>query len=889
MNLLVVPKAVADNQLTNGKNCWPIMDGQLAKRHPMLVDRLMVTDYASGFFCPLTMFVPDKITGFDFIIHYTDGDAEYLAAGTWDHQTVAQLVQVTLQAHTQTSFTPVTFTTYKGAVIAVGGGIEGFYQLVKNGAGTYVWSKCYFNYDQYFIDLGAPVPSIQPQSSQIRPKVACVYKGRMHYFNLGLGMESWMVAADRSDYQLATATKDRQIQLPLASQIGPDVLATNGRHFEFAVIEGEEILSAEEISTNPIASALETALLVKTNKRAIVCTGELSESTDTGTTYNSYLGDFKASKVNYDAGTFGPQAHCRAPNGTFWASPDDVYVVYDGEPRPRAIGTNIRPVLAAVPPELRKLVHMAYADGCVYLSIPTADSTSEVITVVNHWRLDLRPHGDGDELTHPETPNQASWWGPQDYSAYGTLNPGLPMGVCIVEKDGTIYSAGHPILNSVAAGGPTLFTFNKGAGGRDILHVEVTSAPAWKPFDAGTNPAYAVGDIISPSPLARNGRLYVCTIGGAPGAVEPAWPNANGAAVVDNAVTWTEILNGALLLALPTLNSQQDASFQMAPDFKELDLGNRMVDKVFKRGDISAYFNVHQQAWLELIVNGGNLKQFAGPVFLGDFTLGRIPAMPDLGLLVLDVSSLAQEFQARQFRPNGASRSSPYPAFGYNDIEVIRGRAIQPKFRDGSGFVVDDTNDYIVFTSFSVGGAVGTTYQVQVAHGVYDNANTLLQAIIDAMNAIGTNLDNITGTAGQWNYASAFGGLYPYMTTFTLGFGVRTAGWGVAFVTATDATESYTNVDGSTLYVNRCARLLSALGFDTGSAVQDALAIVPTVHGNPVHLVAEQVNPTLVSPTRIAGVQSIPYLRSPVVVIDQLTVDLVVKKGRPLPITARTS
>lgn len=883
VNLIVAPKALRDDQLANGKNCWPVLDGQLAKREPMVAERLMISDGAV--YIPLTMFRPDATTGFEFIIHFTNlSGVEGIAAGTFHNESFGSFIVQYLPERPD-KYRPVVFVNYNGAVIAVVAGMEGFYQLVKNGNGVWVWSRCYFNYDDYFRSIGSMAPSIQPQAINVKPKVACVYRGRMHYFNFGPGMENWMVVADRSDYQLSTADYSRQIQLPISTQIGPDVLAANGRHFVFAAIQGEEILAAEECALNGVQGGLETALLIRTNKSAIICTGELAESTDDGTTFNSYLGDFRALKINFDCGVFGAYATCRAPNGTFWANQDDVYVIYDGEPRPRAIGTNIRPALQAVPPNLRRMVHMAYAGGAVYLSIPSPDSTNEIELVVHHWRLDLRPWGDGGPNARPSGPNEASWWGPMDYVGAQALGGSATgrLGTCIVERDQTLYGMFFGDINVAADRRLHLVSFNKGVGGRDVPYVEVSSGNTWEP-----NTNYVMGDVVMPTPLVRNGRLYVCTVEGTSNSSEPTWPDADGGGVIDNTAEWTEI-TGAWYLRLPNLYGITAPATSMEPDFKELDLGDRTVDKVLKRADVSAFFSVRQRAWMELVGNGGQLRFFAGPCTIGGHSglpTDRRESFSELGSFILGsggtASGPSEEFQARQMTPSGVSpKTSSTPTTA--TVGVVRARALQPKFRDGSGFLIDSSNDYIVWCS--INGLTGAVdhYQAQITNGYYTNVNQLLQAVVDAMNNANVQLagfDNLP--APQWSYSDCFAAAAPYMTQLNFKFDARNAGVFVAFLCKEDRDESITDANGTVYYVGRCQRLLAMLGYDTGPDYRTALGADIQIGNSDVNVVGEQSSPTLASPTKICGVHAIPYLRSAAVVVDDLQVDLVVKGGRPM-------
>jgi hypothetical protein len=85
----------------------------------------------------------------------------------------------------------------------------------------------------------------------------------------------------------------------------------------------------------------------------------------------------------------------------------------------------------------------------------------------------------------------------------------------------------------------TVFAHNMGRPFRGYMLLRKSAAldvfePTWA---AGAT--YAAGAYVYPT---RPGKLlFLCTVGGAAGASEPAWPTAQGLAIVDNATTWLAV------------------------------------------------------------------------------------------------------------------------------------------------------------------------------------------------------------------------------------------------------------------------------------------------------------------------------------------------------------
>lgn len=964
VNKSVDPTAIRDDQLANGRNCWPTVEGLLGKRHAVSnID--VVKSNTGGFSSPfcVQMWQPDPVTGFDFIMQTKTGafPSELgvnmlvaLQAGV----PIPGLPTYNDRVFVMDTGTGMAGTTsmacginYNGRFIAVYGA-EGVINF-SNVAGTWKWSRGLFTWTA---DAAAGRPNAQSQNTAVTPKVVGVYRGRAVYANFGPGMGHWLVMADRPQSNpLHTNVTDA----PNYAIVGNDVLSATGRHVELDAIIGQDILYVGEVSLNSIDQPLQRAMMVLTDRSCVLCTGELSETTDTGTTYGNYLGDFQAAKVNFDCGVAGPRAVTRGPNGTFWFNGEDVYALYDGQPRPRVIGTNIRPALKATPYALRKYWHMAYADGCVFASIATQDSTDPVSPVVNHWRLDLRPQGDGDAVVSPMGPGDARWWGPQDYSklpAMSDVGFGLQGSLSLTmlvkrNQDGQdiVHGSYTGSADSLGTTYMMLVSFNEVFNGRDVPFRELVSANAWGGADYT-----AFMDARRPTVGARDGYQYVCvsqalnfkaqtanfTVGqvltgstsgatgtirgqvdagatgtlvlqtitgnfldnelitdalggsaradgtlapGTTGVMEPTWPGAAGV-VLDGTVYWQEASVVPYIRMPNYLGGVESGHISMEPDFKALSLGTMMQDKLWQRADISAYVSVKQLLWLEAIVNGGLYKQQMGPCIIGDFTLGRVPAMNDLGDLTLDVSAVAMEFQARQLRPANSAGRLPFTEVSPG---IVRGRIIQPGLREGSYFVVDDTNDYLVLVEFEASSYLFRDItQVQIEHGEY-TLPALLQAMATALGAVPDSFytDFSGGGVHTWSYADTLGVVRPYMVSMVLTPDSGRAGdvgYGFACLPSFAASVVY---QGTTLELGKCGRLLSMLGYNTNA---EQLVNLPGIAD--VNLIPEDASSVLLrDPAVIHAVQAIPVKHSAIIQVNELSGKFALKRGMPFGTIARDS
>lgn len=895
VNLLVDPNAVRDDQLTGAKNTWPTTEGLMTKREAMRAIA-PIKHYSEYPFYPLTLFKPDPLTGFDYILNwfspYING-SEYLSAVTkgMTIQNDANL-NITTTSGYETIPGPACMVNYKGRIIAVNGNTDGYFMFYKDPIVGYKWRRNYFQW----LPNRPGVTAGQTQTVSVIPRVVCSYKGRLVFGNFGPGFGNTILFADRNP----PADWSNVTDAPAWSIIGDDALSSNGFNITFESIAGETILAMAEVSMSTATNPLQTALLVLTDRSAIICTGEPAQTTDTDfDSVKTYLGDFQFAKVNFECGVAGHLAICRGPNGTFWANGEDVYALYDGAPKPIPIGTNIRPALQACPPSYRPFWHMAFSRGAVHLSVLTQATSDFRQQGVQHWRLDLRPTGDSDVVASPGGPNGARWWGPQDYEqAYllggsedgvgvrGALSSAI-LSDRLDDGKSVLTGAFYGDFNSAADKCLSIVSFNEVSGGRDIPYSETVTGLTWT---AAT--AYAVGDVVMPTPLNRNGRLYVCTVAGTSDVTEPTWPDVNGDSVSDGGITWFEVLDDlSTSIRMPNLYGTTAPRIAMEPDFKEYSFNTPMNDKVVKRGDISAFMGRKGQMWLEVVANSGNNLFYLGPTTIGGANAGKDPAYNSLGNFVLDASSLAEEFESRQLAPSlSVDREKPDSV----TPGVIRGRLLQPRLRDGSGFVIDETNDYIVAAMV---GNVFTTpvavVQAQLDHGYYDDVDDVIAEIVDKLNdQTPINWSGWTNGINPWSSNSAYASGWPYFNNLTFAFTARAANQWLLLLVSPDNGDGDYVVSGETYYTSRASNLLAMLGFDTSSAQADASFTGQLTGDTAVtaSYVSEIQDPaSSLSPIYLNATQVIPYHNSNVVAVSDIEMEVALKKGRPMPTKPRMS
>lgn len=905
VNLYADPRALKDGQLALAKNSFPTLEGILHKRES--VQAIGYTDFtfpetSSLSIAPITIHVPDPACGRDFILHAHGGGAsqEFLLATAMDslvsrtgpdYQTLVAEVPIPAAQ-------PACFVNYRGRTIVLGGQNEGFYQYVKGPGGVWLWVKASFAW----IAGTAGVAAAQTQSLGVRPRAACPFQGRMVYANFGLGMGNWLCFADFNSTTHVNVT-----DAPLWAIVGSDVLAENGRHLELDDIANEDIVCMEEVSLSAVNNPLQRALAIHTAQgHTVLCTGAPVQTTDAqfGDAVG-YLGNFQASRVNFKCGGVGPGAHCETPYGTFWAGADDIWCLPTGNPVPVRVGTNIRPALQACPPSLRRFWSMAYADGVLYLAIATVNSEvagpgafQVMYPAAQHWRLDLY-----DGL--PTNPTDAQWYGPQDYEGLKALAGGdtvlpnaAPGGPCVSivtrEVDGHATIVGACQAASNAGASRTFFiSYNEDSRAFDVPYTAVGSALPW----TASNDV-AIGDLIRPSILATNGRLYRAQNTGRTNLAEPTWPLGAGSTVNDNGVVWEEIRgttfwNRTVTYAGATVTGE----VLMDVKFKDDDWGSPNRDKILRRIDINALMETRVWTLFWAVLNQGDRVGNLGPVVLGDASVrpgsGLTGARNTLGIDTTDTMRASSEFQSKTYKPKTPTTGSPSltQPLDVADNGIIRARTIQPNFLDLSGIVIDDTNDYISWVEISaVNQSAINVFTAQLTHQYYANMLTLLAEITVQMNLVQTNtLTGFTLAASSWNASSPFGKTFPYLLRFNLSWLARTGATYIAFIHGdynpeTAITRDDTTLLGVTCYPSRTQRLLAILGIDTSLDAGTALGFGDIyADGSAVIVAPETISPlAVVSPSSIWATEFTPYTRPSPVRIGALDIEAAVLPGLPL-------
>lgn len=904
VNRLVDARAVADNQIIKSKNTYCSLEGILDKREPVRgVGNFICTGSdtgGGGSIRPITLFVPDPVLGLDLIAHLSDsnptpvGSGEFFAGLSLGQSFAYKTTDSNAQAIVVNQLSqPASFTNYRGRVIGVTAGTEGFKQLSRDNTGNLNWSSVTFKWD-----VGVN-PISQVQGVPVYPRVVGTYRGRLIFANFGPGMENWMVFADR-DTQ--TGWGDYTTSPPWAV-VGDDVLTANGKHLEIIFLQGEEITGLKEVGLQAVGSPLSVGLLVLTKRKGVICTGEVAQTTDTDFATNAgYIADFQANAINFEVGLVGPNCMCQTPYGLVWASDDQVWLMNGNTPM--RMGGLIRTALRNTPPALRKYWSMAYANGIVFLSIATQSSVNELQQTVNHWRLDLRNGLPDNELS-------AKWFGPQDYEGLPDLAKGggtqgegeMTCALVSIRKETSdiVYGAIRTRSNTNMV---TVISFNEGMGGDDMPWFPAqSSGRVWSGDDNREGNVIPLGDVTRPSVYKNNGRMYLCVVSGIPGPTEPVWPIVDSGTVIDGGVTWAEIQWATLGVVPPRLPSYaggtHSSSFLVDVLFKDLQFGNSNRDKLLRRVDINAYFSFKSLMAMRVICDQGRTVKIMGPTTIG----GGDDTETDIGLALLDQTGLVREFQSRSLRPGytvarlAADPINYYDALdtgGWESGGVVRGNNLQPRFTDDDGLIIDGTNDRISWCTYGTGkpSTIQQVWSTQLTHGRYANVDALLTQIVLQMNAAQGLITNFTVGVNPWSFESAYFGAesssyYPYMVNIKFAFAARGASgpdpYAIAIVFGNPVElDEPTTLLGTTCYPSQTKRLLALLGFDTTESYRLASGMTEVFSdSSEVQFCAEQESPILTSPTRINGIQSIPYTRSPVVSISGIELEYFVKPGLP--------
>lgn len=895
VNQLIDPQSIGDNQVVESKNAYPSQPGLLDKREVVRSVGELYHQLAALIIRPITLFVPDPVMGLDFVLHGTfapSGSGEFITIVRGSTQVLAttppSVETIYFNLLPNNIAGPASIVNFRGRVLAVAGFMDGFAQLTRSPAGAYSWNQV------SFVWPAAGGVTAQNQAVAVQPRLMAVFRGRCVWLNFGKGKGNWLVFGDRD----VPAAWSNFVETPPWALVGNDVLTDNGRHLELAAIQGEDITCAREVSLQATGSPIQTALLIHTNRHSMLCTGEPSQTTDTGfATPSGYINDFVANKVNYECGCVGPQAICDTPYGTCWASDDDVWMLQGNAPM--RIGSVIRPVLQNTPPAFRKFWSMAYANGTVFLAICTQASSSDLDLRIQHWRLDLR-----------QGLEKAVWYGPMDYETLPDYAAALDtaytlsMTPSLVSKRGA--GANEVVYGAIAVGGYAInatafrayprinfITYNESFGSEDIPFKEVRTARVWSSDDFIDGTVIPVGDLVRPTILAANGRMYVCTVSGIPGAVEPTWPTAAGSNVVDGGVTWTEIQTDVAWNRLPyyTIGGPTFYSVGMDVLFKDFNFGVPNREKVLRRADVVAAFGTKGLAALRVTIEQGAKSRVLGPVPIGGTD-------NDLLLATMDESPANNEYQARTMRPS-SDYSNDHAIDSYTEADasgVIRGKSLQLRFTDDSGFVIDDTNNVITWGTYLTAKPVTLqhVWTANIPNGRYADLGALQDAIVAAMNVVQNpgNQSEFTWNADPWGYAKPYDPdpQWPYFANFSFAFTARRSSGLNAYAMSFFFGEADESVDdgattllaNTTVYPKRTKRLLGMLGFDTTETRRDAEGLSTTYgNGEGIQMVAESEVPFQASPLYINGVQIIGPLRRPLVSLSDIELDYYVKPGLP--------
>lgn len=228
-------------------------------------------------------------------------------------------------------------------------------------------------------------------NASLRPRGACLYKGRFVFWDFGPGFESAIVMADAYD---PTAIKD-------------NALAADGAYFTVGQGDGDRVIACIEITQTAVGNASTSALLILKERSAYIATGEPQDTGDT-LPGDPILGDLAVSKISYECGCASRDSVVKTPYGLVWAGPDDIWMFAQGS-LPIRIGTKIQKVLKHTDGRLRYLWHAGYHDGFYRLAVAgEGQGPNDDSELRDQWWLDLR---DGP----PPDFRQARWWGPQQH------------------------------------------------------------------------------------------------------------------------------------------------------------------------------------------------------------------------------------------------------------------------------------------------------------------------------------------------------------------------------------------------------------------------------------------------------------------------------------------
>lgn len=403
VNLLSDPLRIRDDQCVKLKNLYPNTQGKVALRKGP--EQVRTAGAATGR-KPSTFWVPRAIPDeCIFVDRDTGADETYLNANGAD------------------LLIAVDSGTYRCAMVEFNRNL-----IVSSGSPFDSPNESLAEvvmFDTTLALQAAPIKFTNSDGDVLTPKVLGIYQGRMVYANFGPGFEDCIVFSDPGrPYKINSLASGDEALMDLGNPSGDTFSATtDAKMLRLSQLAGDAIVAVQEVSSGNLERPDESALLVLGKETAIVSPGSTLGTEETG----DPIGTFSPRAYNYSCGCVSAETVVRTPVGVLWAGWNDVWAMGPGG-APVRVGTNIRPALIDCPAETRFLWHAAYDHdtGSYRLAITSNEQTFPLSSKIvyacrDQWWLDLRGG-------LPQTPDQASWYGPQQYRMMDApdTNPQVP-------------------------------------------------------------------------------------------------------------------------------------------------------------------------------------------------------------------------------------------------------------------------------------------------------------------------------------------------------------------------------------------------------------------------------------------------------------------------------
>lgn len=529
-----------------------------------------------------------------------------------------------------------------------------------------------------------------PQSPAVAPALCAVYRNRMVYANFGPGKEDWLVFSDRNTPTL----------------ISQDALAANGRNFRLGGTFGR-CTALREVMLTSTGTPTETMLLAFKERAMYLIQGEPGQTTDTApgpsNPPTTILGNLTVQRVNTDAGCASQETITQTPYGIFWAGPDDVWFMAQGQ-SPIRVGSKIRPILEASPASVRYLWHAVYFNGFYRLSVFTeGQGPDDDSPLGEQWWLDLR---DGA----PQDAASARWWGPQIYKAvpggddipaYTPWAPSTLYGVGVFVSNGSQIYISTVGGTSAASGGPS-------GTGTGIVDGTVT----WDRVSGLPSPLTGVRMQAIDQRDGRESGLY---------SIEPnndssnfiysydvpSYSGRDGAATVEAGVPFP---------GEPDYLAMDGSEIEVDIHTAEVDFGDPGVDKGYDGTEVTLAASEAVQMQVRTDFDGGRRVLTASePLAQSDsFTLD---------VSTLDSALFTREFKAQNVRPPSGTRAT--------------GKTIQHRIGDLPGYIIDASNDNIGLGIQAIEAGVTVQYwTLSIPHGFYATITDLVNALTAQVAAV---------------------------------------------------------------------------------------------------------------------------------------------------------